>query len=180
MKPLKIKIYVLTIVFFALLFLPLTLNAENSRANKSDEEIIQEVQQKIKSNLFYTVFDWITVKTDNGNVTLDGYVHLPWDKNYFVKFAKEVDGVKSVVDNTIKINGPDDLRYMAMRAIYSDSMFEHFGFLNDPPVHVIVISNKIILEGTVQSDLEREWAGRLVEWHTDAGNIENNLVVEKS
>ena len=175
----SLKIYVLILVMMSFLFLP-SLNAQETQANKSDEEITREVQQKIKDNLYYTVFDWVNVKTNNGVVTLGGYVHLPWAKKYFEKFANEVEGVKSVNDSIVKVSGPDDLLYKAARAIYGNNLFENYRFMKDPPVHIIVISNKVILEGTVPSELEKGWASTLVEWNTDAGKIENNLAVEKS
>ena len=52
--------------------------------------------------------------------------------------------------------------------------------MKDPPVHIIVINSKVILEGTVQSEVEKGWASTLLEWNTNAGKIENNLAVEKS
>ncbi len=176
MKPLKI--YVLVFAMMSFVFLPSLIAQENQ--SKSDEQITKEVQQKIKDNLFYTVFDWVTVKTDNGVVTLNGYAHLPWAKKYFEKFAEETEGVKSVDDNIVKVSGPDDIRYRAARAIYGSSIFYNYRFMKDPPVHIIVISNKVILEGTVPSELEKGWASTLVEWNTDAGKIENNLAVNKS
>ena len=175
----SLKIYVLAFAMMSFLFLP-SLIAQENQTNKSDEEITKEVQQKIKDNLFYTVFDWVTVKTDNGVVTLDGYAHLPWAKKYFERFAEETEGVKSVNDNIIKVSGPDNIKYRAARAIYGNPLFYNYRFMKDPPVHIIVISNKVILEGTVPSELEKGWASTLVEWNTDAGKIENNLAVEKS
>jgi hypothetical protein len=175
----SLKIYVLMFTIMSFLFLP-SLNAQENQLNKSDEEITKEVQKKIKDNLYYSVFDWVTVKTDNGVVTLDGYVHLPWAKRYFEKFATETEGVKSVSDNIVKISGPDDIRYRAVRAIYGNWLFQNYRLMKDPPVHIIVINSKVILEGTVQSEVEKGWASTLLEWNTNAGKIENNLVVEKS
>jgi BON domain len=175
----SLKIYVLAFAMMSFVFLT-SLIAQENQTNKSDEEITKEVQQKIKDNLFYTVFDWVTVKTDNGVVTLDGYAHLPWAKKYFESFAKETEGVKSVNDNIVKVSGSDDIMYRAARAVYGSSIFYNYRFMKDPPVHIIVISNKIILEGKVSSELEKGWASTLVEWNTDVGKIENNLTVERS
>jgi hypothetical protein len=147
---------------------------------RSDEKITEEVQDKIKSNLNYTVFDWVTVATNNGVVTLDGYVYLPWSKKIFENIASEVEGVKYVNDNIEKVNGPDDLRYRAARAVYSNWLFEKYRYLKDPPVHIIVINNTVILKGGVVSEVEKDWASALIEWNTNAFKVENDLLVEKS
>ena len=180
MKPFKIGV---SASLIAAVFLSLTfLSSAFAKASlySTDEKITEEVQKKIKSNINYTVFDWVTVETNNGVVTLDGYVYLPWSKKLFENLAGEVEGVKSVNDNIEKVNGPDDLRYRAARAVYNNWMFERYRYLKDPPVHIIVISNTIILKGGVVSEVEKDWASALIEWNTDAFKVENNLSVEKS
>jgi hypothetical protein len=147
---------------------------------RTDKETTKEVEQKIKGNLFYDVFDWITVETNNGKVTLNGYVDDPWDKGFFEKIAGKVEGVKSVTDKIEKVNGPDDLRYNAAQAIYGNSLFQKYGFMKDPPIHIIVNNNRVILKGNVSSEVEKGWASTLIEWHTNAFKIENNLSVNKS
>jgi hypothetical protein len=171
-----------TALFLSIIFLliPITLQARQNLENQTDSSITNEVQNKIRSNLFYTVFDWVTVKTRDGAVTLNGYAHLPWDKAFFEKIAKEAEGVKSVTDKIKKVSGPDDLRYKAAEAIYSSPDFEKDAFMKDPPVHIIVISNRIILEGSVISPMEKSWADMLIHWHTDAFKVKNNLLIEKS
>ncbi len=171
-----------TVLFLAIIFLllPISLQAHQNSEYQTDSLITKEVQHKIRSNLFYTIFDWVTVKTQDGAVTLNGYVHLPWDKAFFEKITKEVEGVKSVTDKIEKVSGPDDLRYKAAEAIYSSPDFEKYAFMKDPPVHIIVISNRIILEGSVISPMEKSWADMLIQWHTDAFKVKNYLSIEKS
>lgn len=175
----SISKYLLTFLLTAVFaLLPVSLRAKEK--SLPDTVITKEVQQKIRDNLFYTVFDWVTVNTKGGNVTLNGYVHLLWDKAFFVKIAKGVKGVKSVTDNIKKTTGPDKLRYKAAEAIYGSREFENYAFMKDPPVHIIVNSNRVILEGEVTSDVERSWADLLIQWHTDAFKVKNNLTIEKS
>lgn len=179
MKTLKIKM-IITCAVAIILTLSFPLKAGEKSLNETDSLITQRVEKKIKSNLFYTVFDWVTVKTENGAVTLKGYVHEPWDKTFFEKIAKKVEGVKSVTDKIEKVNGPDELRYKAVMAIYGSPDFERYSFMKDPPVHIIVISNRIILEGSVSSEVEKSHADMLVQWHTNAFKVRNNLSVERS
>ncbi len=177
MKP--FKIFFLVTVFAAVFLISQSTFAAETSNNKSDADITKEVQQQIHNNLFYTVFDWVTVKTNDGAVTLDGYVHLPWDKSFFENIAQKVDGVKSVKDNLQKVSGSDKIRYKAARTIYTSPDFQQYSFLKDPPIHIIVIGNQVVLEGNVSSETQRSWADLLVQWHTDAFKVENNLNVEK-
>lgn len=171
--------YLLTFLLAAIFVLsPISLQAKGRKI--SDAVITKDVQQKIKNNLFYTVFDWVTVSTHDGNVTLNGYVHLPWDKAFFEKISKEVEGVRSVKDKIKKTTGPDELRYKAAEAIYGSPDFEKYAFMKDPPVHIIVISNRVILEGSVVSNVEKSWADLLVQWRTNAFKVKNDLSIQKS
>lgn len=175
----SLSIFFLTPLLAVILILfPFTLQAKENQV--SDSNITREVQKKIRNNLFYTVFDWVTVSTHDGNVTLHGYVHLPWDKAFFDKITKGVEGVKSVSDKIQKVNGPDELRYKAAEAIYGSPDFQKYAFMKDPPVHIIVISNRVILEGEVASRVERSWADLLVQWRTNAFKVKNNLSIESS
>jgi hypothetical protein len=175
----SLSIYLLIPLSAAIFILfPFSLHAKEIYI--SDSAITKEVQQKIRDNLFYTVFDWVTVSTLDGNVTLHGYVHLPWDKAFFEKISKGVEGVRSVTDKIKKVYGPDELRYKAAEAIYGSPDFEKYAFMKDPPVHIIVISNRVILEGDVVSNVEKSWADLLVQWRTSAFKVKNDLSVEKS
>ena len=175
----SISIYFLTPVLACVLILfPFSLQAKESRL--SDKSITKEVQQKIRDNLFYTVFDWVAVSTHDGNVTLHGYVHLPWDKAFFEKISKGVEGVKSVTDKIKKVYGRDELRDKAAEVIYGSPDFQKYAFMKDPPVHIIVISNRVILEGSVTSQVERSWADLLIQWRTNAFKVKNDLSIENS
>ena len=178
MKPSKLYLFSSLIALFILL-LTVPAQAQENVTEIPDSIITKEVQKNIRYNLFYTVFDWVTVSTHNGAVTLKGYVDQPWDKKFFVNIANKVKGVKSVTDKIEKVTGPDELRYKAARLIYTSPDFAQYATLKDPPVHIIVISNKVILEGKVYSKIAKKWADTLIEWHTDAFNVENNLKVEK-
>ncbi|HVO76236.1 MAG TPA: BON domain-containing protein [Ignavibacteriaceae bacterium] len=164
---------------FSLFIFAFSANAKDL-LQRTDEEITKEVEQKIKGNLYYDVFDWITVETNNGAVTLKGYVNDPWDKGFFEKIAGKVEGVKSVTDEIEKVNGPDELRYNAARAIYGNSLFWKYGFMKDPPIHIIVNNNNVILKGEVSSQVEKGWASMLIERDTNAFKVQNSLTVNKS
>ena len=168
------------ILLFAVFFITsISIIAEENPVEQSDQAITKEVQQKIHGNLFYTVYDWVTVKTHNGVVTLDGYVHQPWDQTFFVEIVKKIDGVKSVKDYLQKVNGSDELLYQIARTIYNSPEFEKYAYFKDPPIHIIVIGNKVILKGNVSTNTLKSWADLQVRWHTSVSDIQNDLTVEK-
>jgi osmotically-inducible protein OsmY len=159
-----------------------TYNIQNNLTIKavsiSDSTIAENVRKRIYSNMFYTVFDWVTVAVKNGVVTLSGWANLPWTADQLVKVAEKVEGVSTVNNQIQKEQGPDELRYKAVRVIYSDMLFEKYAYLLDPPIHIIVNGPDITLEGSVISKVERKWAENLVAFNTDVMKVTNNLIVK--
>ena len=149
------------------------------KSNLTDAEIAANVMKRIDGYMFYTIFDWVTVKVNNGVVTLSGWANLPWTASQIVQVVQKVPGVLSVVNDIQKEFGTDELRHRAARVIYSDLMFEPYAYQLNPPIHIIVNGPNVILEGTVQSNVEKKWADNLVTFGTDAINVTNDLKVVK-
>lgn len=139
--------------------------------------IAQEVQNKINRNMFYTVFDWVTVKDSSNTLLLKGWVHVPWDKEIFEKEALKYSGhlpVKNEIKNAV---GDDNLRWHAARTLYTDSEFENYIFFQNPPIHIIVVDGRILLYGNVLSVSQKEWADDLLTFGTNAVQIINHIKV---
>ncbi len=142
-----------------------------------DSTLTKEVLSKVRSNIFYGVFDWLTVNSDSGVVTLEGWVHLPWLKNQFESEVEKVPGVKNVI-NKIQITfGPGALGYRAARLIYNDPMFWGQQYSSNPPIHIIVENGSVLLYGDVNSYVEKDWAENIISFRTDAITVDNNLRV---
>ncbi len=146
----------------------------------SDAQITKNVLNKITKNMFYTVFDWVSVETNNGVVTLKGWINMPWNKSIFQKEAEKVSGVTKVINDLKRENGSDELRIRAARVIYNNPGFEMYAYDQNPPIHIIVLNGSVILKGNVPSEADLGWAQTLVEFHTDAINVVNDLKVQKS
>ncbi|HCY74824.1 MAG TPA: hypothetical protein DHV28_02800 [Ignavibacteriales bacterium] len=136
------------------------------------------VMNKIQSNLFYSIFDWIKVNSNNGIVTLEGWVHLPWLKTQFESEIEKIAGIKSVNNKIQNTFGPGELGVRAARLIYNDPMFHGMQYSQNPPIHIIVNNGTIILDGTVNSEVQSSWAANIINFHTDAFSVENNLLVK--
>ena len=154
-------------------------NLKVSYEKISDEKLAQEVRNRIDNYMFYTVFDWVTVDVNNGVVTLNGYVHLPWSSDQIATLVENMDGVQKVVNNLQKVISSDELRYQAARAIYTDWRFYYHALDKDPPIHIIVDGPNIILEGTVDNESDKSWAGALINFNTNALQVQNDLKVVK-
>jgi osmotically-inducible protein OsmY len=144
-----------------------------------DSVLASTVQDRINRYVFYSIFDWVTVEANNGTITLKGWGHLPWTMKQIQSVVEKIKNVQKI-DNQIQfVQGPDDIRYHAARAIYSDPLFEYYAYTPDPPIHIIVKGPDIILEGKVYNDPDKSWAGVLAEFNTDAINVVNNIQIIK-
>ena len=166
----KLRAVIFTAVIAMILSLfTLTVRAENSKiksafkiVNQGQNDtlnIAQKVQKEINQNMFYTVFDWVTVKDSSNILLLKGWVHVPWDKEIFEKEALKYSGSLEVKNEIKNALGDDNLRWAAERTLYMDSEFENYIFYQNPPIHIIVIGDKIYLYGNVLSVSQKEWAG---------------------
>jgi osmotically-inducible protein OsmY len=142
-----------------------------------DSTLTKEIMSKIHSNIFYGVFDWLTVQSDNGMVTLGGWVHMPWLKHQFEAEVEKVPGVMSVINKIQTTFGPGELGYRAARLIYNDPMFWGQQYSPDPPIHIIVNNGSIYLFGDVSSSVNKSWAENILTFQTDAISVENDLKV---
>ncbi|HVP36690.1 MAG TPA: BON domain-containing protein [Terriglobales bacterium] len=151
------------------------------QTNSSDQQLAKEVGDQIHNNLFYTVFDWIVVQVQSGEVTLSGYVSYTWAKTVFQHLAETVPGVRDVDNRIVALSlstYDDRLRQSIALAIYSDPMFENYAYDTDPPIHIIVDNGKVTLMGTVETPLEKNSAERIVLFNTEAFGVTNDLEVK--
>jgi osmotically-inducible protein OsmY len=151
------------------------------KSNLSDADFTKMVTERIRQSVFYSIFDWVTVSTMNGVVTLNGWTHLPWGDVQYAEEAEKIVGVLEVKNEIQHELGAWNLAGMAARLIYNDMRFDAYAHYPDPPIHIIAIGPKVILLGTVQSESDKSWAERLLRLNTEITEIvevENDLVVE--
>lgn len=154
-------------------------NLKTKNLNIADSVLTKTVLDKIQSNLFYGIFDWLTVSSNKGAVTLKGWVHQPWLKNQFQTEVEKIPGVESVKNEIQNTFGPGYIGIRAARIIYNDPVFWGMQYFANPPIHIIVNNGTVILEGTVSSETLSSWAENIVTYRTDAFSVENNLQIGK-
>ena len=152
-------------------------NLKSSYAQNDTTDVAQIVQNKINRDMFYTVFDWVTVKDSSNIIVLHGWVHVPWDKEIFEKTALKNSGSMIVKNEIRTVLGDDDLRWQAARSIYTDAEFENNVFLQNPPIHIIVIGENVYLYGNTLSNSQKQWACDLIRFGTNSVEIFNHLKV---
>lgn len=140
---------------------------------KTSAEIANEVLTGLKNN-WALPDDRVTVKVEDGWVTLEG--ELPW--NYQKEAAKDavhyLMGVKGVTNNIkIKSETHDAIEKKDVEAAIARSWS-----VDDSDINVSVSGTTVTLTGTVNSWYQKEEAGRIA-WNTPGiWHVKNELAVD--
>ena len=135
---------------------------------ESDQKLVEQVGQKIRSYDLFTVYDNFEGRVKNGVVYLAGAVTEPKKMTDVVERIAKIKGVQAI-DNKVTVLPPsqqdDRLRVQVANAIYRLPEFERYS-MADPPIHVIVQNSRVYLVGAVRAELEKRKAleaARIVE-----------------
>jgi hyperosmotically inducible protein len=149
----------------------------------SAERIAREVRHELLLLSHYTLFDFLAFQVEGNKVTLLGYAVEPILKSDAEDAVKGVEGVEAV-DNQIEVLPPssmdDRLRRAVYRAIYGFGGLSRYALGASPSIHIIVKNGNLILEGSVDSSLDRNLAGLRANTVSGIFSITNNLVVPDS
>jgi len=160
-------------------------------AMQPSDAVSPAVQQKINKGIAHAlimlpysgVFDWITATVLGRNVTLGGQVlrsSLKPDAEYAVK---KVEGVDNVVNNIeVLPPGPIDqrIREQVYNAIYNYPALSIYANNKvNPPIHIIVKSARVTLEGVVNTEVDKNLCTMRVNQVSDVLSVTNNLRVVK-
>ena len=140
---------------------------------KTNAEIANEALTALNSN-WSVLKDKVTVKVENGWVTLEG--ELPW--NYQKEAAKSavhyLTGVKGVTNN-IKIKSES---HDAIEKKDVENAIGRSWAVDDTDIQVEVSGTTVTLTGTVDSWYQKEEAARIA-WNTPGiWHVKNELVVD--
>jgi hyperosmotically inducible protein len=132
---------------------------------------------------FYGVFDNLTFKVEGSKVTLMGQVARPSLKNSAERAVMQVEGIEKV-DNQIEVlptsSHDDSIRVATYRAIYSSPNLQRYQLRAVPPIHIIVKSGNVTLEGVVANEADKNVAGIQANGVPGVFSVTNNLRVERS
>ena len=130
----------------------------------------------------YTLWDDISFRVDNGNVSLLGAVSQPYKRSDLQRIVQHIPGVASVTNElkVLPLSFQDDrLRLQVARAIYRDPVLSRYAMGAVPSIHIIVDNGKVTLTGVVNNTMEKQVAGiRASSAGLSFGPVINNLTVE--
>jgi osmotically-inducible protein OsmY len=163
----------------------LVLQIENqldvAESNLSDQQLADLARRAIQSFEYYNYFDWLTVKADQGEVTLKGWTVDPWRKAVYERVVAELPGgraIKNDIEVLSNSSAIKRLRIAVAKLIYTHPDFEAYGSLESPPIRVIVDGQEIILQGAVSTRSERQRAEALVR-REFGPRVMNNLTIDR-
>jgi hyperosmotically inducible protein len=157
-------------------------NKPGANLPQSDADIAKNVRHEVLMYPYYSIWDDVNFRVNNGQVELLGAVSEPFKKSDIERLVKRVPGVTSVAD-TMKVLplSPFDnrLRLQVARAIYGSSAFTRYAIQPTPPIHIIVDNGHVTLTGVVSTPMEKQLAGmRASQAGLSFGSVTNNLEVE--
>jgi len=173
-----LMIIIITLFFISGAYAQSQNKGEQNYQISNDSIVAQQIMKSFSKNLFYGIYDWVTVDSKNGIVTLKGWVHLPWLITQLQKAAEKVPGVKSIDNKIEKTFGPGRIGVQVAHVIYhSDPLYYGQANTVNPPVHIIVNVKTVILEGRVDSERLKDKVTNLVFSLTDVVDVKNELKV---
>ena len=136
-----------------------TVASEITLPEGSDTSIIDDVSRAVLNYPYYTVFDYLDGRVENGVVTLIGRVTSERDKRdeVFERVAK-VRGVQDVQNQIVQMSpstADNRLRNSLAAQIFNNIHFQRFASYKNPPFRILVDRSVVILVGYVQGEIER-------------------------
>jgi hyperosmotically inducible protein len=165
--------------------------AQNSEGKAQVGQGPQRMQDRISREVFHelvmlpqlTIFDNLQYKVDGNRVTLMGQVQDAILKDSAEKVVKKIEGVEGVT-NQIEVLPPspndDRIRREVARALFNDERLFRYSMGSVPPIHIIVKSGHVTLEGVVNSQGDKDAANLRANSVPGVFSVENHLQVQKS
>ena len=144
---------------------------------RKDLQIANDIASRVNRYANFTIFDDVTIDVEDGMVTLDGKVTMPYKRDDIGKRVAKIEGVKGVQNRigVLPVSQFDDqLRYQIARSIYGNSNFWNYAVMPNPPIHIIVEHGRVTLTGVVQSNVDRMLA-RSLATNFLSFSVTNNL-----
>ncbi|MGH9600413.1 MAG: BON domain-containing protein [Terracidiphilus sp.] len=126
-----------------------------------------QLEKKLAPALAYNrvgynnMFDAITLKVENGMVTLGGHSHDYPNRNAALALVATTPGVKGLTDD-IQVDPPSTMdwriRREEARAIYGDPTLNRYALNPVKPIRISVQNGHVELYGTVDSKMDKQIA----------------------
>ncbi|HET6962917.1 MAG TPA: BON domain-containing protein [Terriglobia bacterium] len=142
----------------------------------------REVRHELVTLPYYDVFDNLEYRVEGSQVILSGQVVRPTLKSGAENVVKNIEGVEKVTNNieVLPLSPNDErLRVAVYRAIYGHTALQRYSVRSVPPIHIIVKSGNVTLEGVVANEGDKNIANIQANGVSGVFSVKNNLRVEK-
>jgi len=153
----------------------------NPNLPRTDADISKSIQHELLTYPYYGIFDDLSYKVENGQVTLYGAVTQPIKKSDIHNIVAKLPGVEGVTDNVevLPLSDNDNLlRRQIAASIYRYPSLSRYGMGTHPSIHIVVDNGHVTLTGAVDTQADKDVAGiRASAAGLSFGPIVNNLQV---
>lgn len=156
--------------------------ADRSVTPRGQDRLAREVRHELVMLPYYGVFDNLAFRMEGRTITLLGQVTRPTLKSDAENVVKDIEGVEKVVNQieVLPLSPMDDqIRLATFRAVYSTPGLDRYALNAVPPIHIIVSSGKVALEGVVANEADKNMAGVKANGVSGVFSVTNNLRVEQ-
>ena len=177
------KIFATAVLALMVAVMPVAAKTPNPGDDAGQyDKTIKKIRKELVTLPYYSVFDNLNFKLEDGTVTLYGQVSRPTLKSDAKRVVAKVAGVEQVV-NKIEVlplsNFDDRIRLATFRAIYRQPGLDRLGMQAVPPIHIIVKNGNVTLEGIVPTKSDSDRANIAANGVSGVFSVTNNLRVEK-
>jgi hyperosmotically inducible protein len=156
--------------------------ADEALSPQSQDKLVREIRHELIMLPYYGVFDNLAFQLQGRTVILQGQVANSVLKPDAENVVKRVEGVEKVVNN-IQVLPPSPMdqriREQVYRAIYGYGPLFKYANLSIPPIHIIVQSGHVTLEGVVNNPTDKGLCSMRVKQVPSVFSVTNNLRVVK-
>jgi len=157
--------------------------ADTANNSRGTNRIAREVRHELVMLPYYGVFDNLAYRVDGDTVTLMGQVTRPTLKSDAENVVKDIEGVAKV-NNQIQVlplsSMDDRIRIAEYRTIFGQPGLDRYAMQAVPPIHIIVDNGKVMLEGVVANQGDKDRAGIQANTVSGVFGVTNNLRVENN
>ncbi|HXH48692.1 MAG TPA: BON domain-containing protein [Terriglobia bacterium] len=152
-----------------------------SAEDVSPQQILAKARHQVLLYPYYTIFDNITLSTQGNQLTVSGQVTQPYKKSDLGNILADIRGVTNLKNDiqVLPLSSYDNhIRLAIARRIYGDPGFFNYGNQANPSIHIVVDNGNVVLEGVVNSNIDRQRAEFDARFAATYFGLKNNLRVE--
>ena len=167
-------------LIIAALTTALSLTSAMAQPATKTDNLEKKVRHELLMMPYFSVFDNLSFRVDNGVVTLMGEVTRPTLRSDAQRLIERTEGVKTVV-NTIEVLPlspfDDRIRLATYRAIYGYGPLQRYGLGTQPSIRIIVKNGNVSLEGIVNNAMDRNLANIRANQVPGVSSVSNDLQI---